>query len=255
MIDIHSHILPGIDDGAKTMDDSIAMAKHALEQGVTTIIATPHHMNGKYENKKMDIIHHVNQLNDILQNEGIPVTVLPGQECRIYGDIIEDFNKEEILTMNNGGKYIFIEFSSSHVPAYAEQLLYNIQFEGIIPRIVHPERNQVFLNDPDTLYEYVNRGALTQVTAASVVGGFGKKIQKFSHKLIEVDLTHFIASDAHNVSSRGSKMKEASELIEKKFGKSVLEMFHANAQSIVEGTYIATHTPLLIRKKKFLGLF
>jgi len=65
MIDIHSHILPGIDDGAKIMDDSIAMAKHVLEQGVTTIIATPQHMNGKYENKKMDIIHHVNQLNDI----------------------------------------------------------------------------------------------------------------------------------------------------------------------------------------------
>ena len=85
---------------------------------------------------------------------------MAGQECRIYGDIIEDFNKEEILTMNNGGKYVFIEFSSSHVPAYAEQLLYNIQFEGIIPIIVHPERNRVFLNHPDTFYEYVNRGAL-----------------------------------------------------------------------------------------------
>ena len=199
MIDIHCHILPGIDDGAKTMEDSLAMAAQAVQQGITKIIATPHHKNGKYENRKQDILPKVAELNKVLKEKGIPLDILPGQEPRIYGELVEDYQKGEIVTLNDGNQYVFLELPSAHVPRYTGKLLYDIQSEGLTPIIVHPERNQELIQNPDLLYEFVKNGTLTQVTAASMAGDFGKKIKKFSHQLIEANLTHFIASDAHNI--------------------------------------------------------
>lgn len=147
MIDIHCHILPGIDDGPKTIEESILMAKEAVNQGINTIIATPHHRNNSYVNEKESILRIVREFNEILQNEQIPLEILPGQETRIFGEILEDYKKEEILTLNNSN-YLFIEFPTSTVPRYAERLLYDIQLEGLIPIIVHPERNKEILENP-----------------------------------------------------------------------------------------------------------
>ena len=254
MIDIHSHILPGVDDGAQSLEDSLAMARQAVEQGISTIVATPHH-NSKYENNKEMIMPRVVELNNSLQKAGIPLQIIPGQECRIYGELIEGLQKGELLTINDSGKYMLVEFSSSSVPMYAEQLLYNVQFEGIVPIIVHPERNQKLISEPDMIYEYVEKGILMQVTAASVVGAFGKKVQKFCMQMLEANLVHFIASDAHNVTTRDSKMKEAYDLIEKKFGREYVSYLKENARCVVDGQYIATRTPQPIKRKRFLGIF
>ena len=254
MIDIHSHILPSIDDGAMDEQASIAMAKQAVAEGVHTIIATPHHKNGQFENKKEFILQQVEKLNEILSIESIPLTVLPGQELRINGGVLADYEAGEILTLNQT-QYLFIEFSSGHVPRYAEQLLYDIQLKGLTPIIVHPERNQELITNPDLLYQFVEKGALTQVTAASITGGFGKKIKKFSHQLIEANLTHFIASDAHNITSRSFKMQGAYSEIEKESGKSIVYLFMENAELLVEGKQVYKEMPQRIKTKKFLGLF
>jgi protein-tyrosine phosphatase len=255
MIDIHSHILPGIDDGAKTIQDSIDMAKKAVAEGIHTIIATPHHKNGKYENKKSDILPLVYQLNEYLQSEHIQLEVLPGQECRIYGEILEDYQNGEILTLNQDSQYLFIEFPSSSVPRYAERLLYDIQVEGLTPVIVHPERNAELIERPDKLYRLVQKGAVTQLTASSLVGYFGKNIQKFSQQIIEANLTHFIASDAHNISNRTYKMEEAMDYIEKKYGIDTVYYFTENAELLVGNKTIHKEIPEEIKKKKFLGIF
>ncbi|MFJ8266832.1 tyrosine-protein phosphatase [Peribacillus asahii] len=254
MIDIHSHILPGIDDGAMDEQASIAMAEQAVAEGIHTIIATPHHKNGQFENKKEFILQQVEKLNEILSIESIPLTVLPGQELRINGDVLADYEAGEILTLN-GTQSLFIEFPSGHVPRYAERLLYDIQLKGLTPIIVHPERNQELITNPDLLYHFVEKGALTQVTAASVTGGFGKKIKKFSHQLIEVNLTHFIASDAHNITNRSFHMQRAYSEVEKEFGKSMVYLFMENAELLVEGKQVYKDMPRKIKTKKFLGLF
>lgn len=254
MIDIHSHILPGVDDGAQTMEDSIAMAREAVKEGIHTIIATPHNKNGKYENIKSSIISNVLQLNSLLQKENIPITILPGQENRIYGEIIEDMEINKILTLNHS-QYLFIEFPSSHVPRYTEQILYDLQLKNVTPIIVHPERNQELIEQPDKLYKLVNNGVLTQVTAASLAGYFGKKIKIYSQQLIEANLTHFIASDAHNTSTRGFKMGEALDFVESKFGVDMVYMFTENAELLIDGKAVFKEVPEKVKKKKFLGIF
>lgn len=254
MIDIHSHILPGIDDGAQTIKDSVEMARVAVNEGITTIIATPHHKNNQFNNLKSSILIEVNDLNNVLKQENIPLTVLPGQEVRIYGEVLEDYYKEEILTLNHT-KYLFIEFPSSSVPRYAERLLYELQTEGIIPIIVHPERNKELQEKPELLYQLVKNGALTQVTASSVAGYFGKNVKKFSEQLIEHNLTHFIASDAHNTHNRSFKVVEALDMIEENFGVDYIYLFKENAELLIADNNIIKEIPERIQRKKFLGIF
>jgi protein-tyrosine phosphatase len=254
MIDIHCHILPSVDDGAKDINDSIEMAREAVKEGIHTIIATPHHKNGKYENNKLEVIEKVNQLNTVLKNEHIPLTILPGQETRIFGEILEESEFEHILPLNFT-QYIFIELPSSHVPRYTEKLLFDIQLKGLTPIIVHPERNQEIMSNPDSLYNLVKKGALTQITASSVAGYFGKKIRRFSLQLIEADLTHFISSDAHNITNRGFKMSEAIDVIDKRYGVDMIYFFTENAELLIEEKSIYKEEPQRVRQKKFLGIF
>jgi protein-tyrosine phosphatase len=255
MIDIHSHILPGIDDGAKTLEDSMDMARKAVSEGIHTIIATPHHKNGKYNNKKSDILPIVEEVKNRLKDEKIPLEVLPGQECRIYGEILEDYRKGSVTPLNLVSQYLFIEFPSNSVPRYADKLLYDIQVEGLTPVIVHPERNAELIERPDKLYRLVKNGAVTQLTASSLTGYFGKNIQKFSQQMIEANLTHFIASDAHNIHNRSFKMEEAMDYIEKKYGIDTVYYFTENAEVLVDGKTIYKEIPEEIKKRKFLGIF
>ncbi len=255
MIDIHSHILMNVDDGAQSESDSLEMARQAVKEGITTIVATPHHKLRSYHNSKQTVVTGVARLNELLQKEQIPLTVLPGQEVRIDGDLLEDFQKGELLTVNDKGMYLLIEFSSSHIPAYAPRLFYELQLAGYIPVIVHPERNTVFLEQPNRLYEFVNHGALTQVTAGSIVGCFGKKIQKFSHQLIQANLTHFIASDAHNTTTRSFKLVEAFETIRTHYNDDTVSLLQHNAELLVQGKNILTEIPEKIQKPSFFSFF
>ncbi|MBU8586950.1 tyrosine protein phosphatase [Priestia megaterium] len=255
MIDLHCHILPGIDDGAKTLQDSVDMAREAVSQGIHTIVATPHHQNGKYKNEKEYILQQTSNLNKCLNQENIPLTILPGQETRIYGGILEDYLEGKILTLNQTNKYLFVELPSGQVPQFTERLFYDIQTKGLTPIIVHPERNSRLIEEPDILYELVNKGALTQVTASSLTGQFGKKIKRFSFDLIEANLAHVIASDAHNISGRSFHMQQASNLISSQYGKDMLYTFQENAEAIVNGYSCLKGTPEKVKKKKFLGVF
>lgn len=255
LIDIHCHILPGIDDGAADFTESLLMAQKAQEEGIKKIIATPHHQNGKYNNFKEDIIQKASELNDYLKSEQVKLEILPGQETRIYGEMVEDFDKGEILTLANISSYVFIELPSGHVPRYTEQLLFDLQMKGLTPVIVHPERNSELIEQPDKLYKMVKNGAATQITAASFVGYFGKKIQKFTADLIEANLTHFLASDAHNTTNRTFKMEEALETVKQQYGTDLLFMLLDNAEAIVEGQDIFREIPERVKKKKFFGLF
>ncbi len=254
MIDLHCHILPDVDDGARDLSESIKMAQKAVEQGIHTIVATPHHLNNRYENPKQTIIDRVRELNKVLLEEKIELNVLPGQETRIYGEMVEGYEAGEILSIDNS-QYVLVEFSSSQVPRYAEKLFYDLQMEGLVPVIVHPERNQEIIERPELLYQLVKKGALSQVTAASICGDFGKKIKSFSLQLIDANLTHFIASDAHNTSNRTFKMREAYDIVQAKYGNDMVYLFKENAELVIEGSHVYKEVPERIKKKKFFNIF
>ena len=253
MIDIHCHILPGIDDGAKNVEDSLTMAREAVKEGIHTIIATPH-LNSQYDNRKPAILEKVDLLNRNLQEANIHMKILPGQEPRIFGEILADLETGDIQTLNDS-QYVFIEFPSSHVPRYTEKLLFDVQVKGLTPIIVHPERNAELIERPETLYKLVEKGALTQVTASSLCGYFGKKIKNYSMQLIESNQTHFIASDAHNVVNRTFKMDEAFSLIDSKFGTDYVYLFKENAELLIDKKNIIKEMPMEIKKKRKFLLF
>lgn len=254
MIDIHCHILPGVDDGAQSLSDSLSMARMAAQQGIHKVVATPHHLNNSYENPKQSIIARVQDLNEALREEIVDLEVFPGQEVRIHGEMLEGYQTGEILSVNHT-PYILVEFPSNHVPRYTEKLFYDLQMSGLIPVIVHPERNQEIIERPELLYQLVKKGALTQVTAASVSGDFGKKIKNFTLQLIEANLTHFIASDAHNIKNRSFKMREAFGTIQQKYGNEMLYYFEENAALVIEGKHVYKEDPERVKKKKLFYLF
>ncbi|WP_080843892.1 tyrosine-protein phosphatase [Cytobacillus gottheilii] len=253
MIDIHCHILADVDDGAKTMEDSIEMAKAAVKEGLKTIIATPH-LNQSYQNYRVDITTKVRELNDVLAKEQIPLTILPGQEVRIYGELLEDLQEGKILPLNHT-QYLFVELPSNHVPRYTERLLYDIQMEELTPIIVHPERNKQLLEQPDLLYQFVKNGALTQVTASSLNGHFGKNIQKFSTQLLDSNLTHFVASDAHNTINRNFQMADAFAKVQSEYGSDMVYLLTENAQLLLSGHNVYKEIPEKVRRKKLFGIF
>lgn len=254
MIDIHSHILPGIDDGARNMDESLAMAQRAVQEGIHTIIATPHHKNSMFDNPAAIILEKTQALNRRLEEEKIPLKVLPGQEPAIFGELLKDYELGEVLTLNQT-QYVFIELPSGHVPRYTDQLLYELQLKGLVPVIVHPERNQEIIERPELLYNLVKKGSLAQLTASSISGVFGKNISKFCFQLIEANLVHFIASDAHNVRKRTFKMAQAFDMIDSRYGVDMVYLFQENAELLVEGLNVYKEIPQRVKPKKFLGLF
>jgi len=254
MIDIHSHILSAIDDGSQSDDESLLMLKAAISEGIRTIVATPHH-NYKFANEKSKVIAKVEKMQQIIEQNNLEITALPGQEIRIYGELLADYEAGKLLTIADNGNYMLVEFPFQHVPRYAEKLLFDLEMAGIKPIIAHPERNSELLENPEKLYNLVAKGALTQLTTSSLTGFFGTKIRKFSEQLIKANLVHMIATDAHNMTSRPFDMNKAYAEIDKKNGADYVSYFQENAQLVIRGKPIDVEQPQHINKKKFLGIF
>jgi len=252
MTDLHSHVLPGVDDGAKDEAMSLAMMRAAVADGITHLAATPHHQNGRYRNERLDVLEKVAALNELAAQNQLDLTVVPGQEVRLYGELLEDFSHDKLVPF---GRYLLIEFPTHQVPHYAERLFYEMQLSGLTPIIVHPERNVELLKRPERLVSFIEKGALVQVTAASVMGRFGKKIQKFTHQLFLADAVHIIASDAHNTDSRGFCMGEAYGWIEKKYGEDVAEALQNNAKAVLANEVFYPNPPQAVKSGKRFGLF
>ncbi|MDU6577953.1 MAG: CpsB/CapC family capsule biosynthesis tyrosine phosphatase, partial [Enterococcus raffinosus] len=185
MIDLHSHILPGVDDGAQTLEDSLEMARKAISQGITHLMCTPHHNNGKYNNPADKIIREVANLQGELDKRGLDLTLLEGQEVRLTEFLLTAIQRDEILFTDLDNTYLLIEFPTNEVPIYAEQVFYQLLNRGQVPVIVHPERNAVFREEPNRLVSFLEMGTLTQLTAPSIVGIFGSDIQQTARQMLE----------------------------------------------------------------------
>jgi protein-tyrosine phosphatase len=249
MIDLHCHILPGIDDGAETLEASIAMAEKAISQGITHILCTPHHNNGKYINEKSKVIAHVASLQKELDERQLPLTLLEGQEVRITGDLMEAIYRNEILFTDLGDTYLLIEFPTFEVPLYAKRLFFDLIQLGITPVIVHPERNADFRKDPNRLLPFLVMGCLAQLTAPSYMGVFGKSIQKTAKIMVKHNLVQMAASDAHGIYKRTFYLKECYEQIAKDFGQEKAESMKQAAKDLANGDEVSYPMYKEVRKK------
>ena len=235
MIDIHCHILPHIDDGPFSWSVSLNMCRQAVANGINTIIATPHTFNGVYHNKPKDIEEKVKILNQKIKENNIPLKILPGSEVHLSADVIEAIKKKEILTLNKSN-YILLEFPHTQIPLHIEEILFQIQIMGITPIISHVERNLKFQQKPSLLSQLIQKGALAQITAASLCGFFGPIAKKIAQKFLSEELVYSIASDAHSDSEEGrgsffsQALKEASKIIGH---QSTLKLVKTNPQKII----------------------
>ena len=254
MIDLHCHILPAVDDGAATLQASLAMSEQAIEQGITHLLCTPHHNNGRYENEKSSVIAAVHHLQNALDERNLPLTLLEGQEVRVTGELITAIEKDHLLFTDITDTYLLLEFPTQDVPVFSESLFFELRTLGKVPVIVHPERNAIFREDPNRLIPFLEMGCLAQLTAPSIVGIFGKQIQKTAYEMVTHNLVQMVASDAHGVTKRRFYLKEAYEIIEQEWGKEKVLQMQQDARDLINGDEVSYPSYTEAKKKKF-GLF
>lgn len=255
MIDIHNHILIGADDGPQTKEDAINLITQAKEEGITSIVATPHHLHTRYNNPVNNVKSKVNEIISIEEIKKLGIEFYYGQEIRITDQILPEIENGNIIGINNS-RYLLIELPSNEVPHYTQNLLNELQVLGYIPIIVHPERNRAIAQNLDLLFQLINGGALSQITSTSLNGSMGKNIKKVTLQMIDNNLTHFIASDAHSVNERPFLMK--SLLNDKKlknYRKEIIELIE-NARLIIEDKKLIKEIPTQgYNHKKRFGIF
>ena len=245
MVDTHTHILPALDDGAQSMEQSLQMVRIAVKDGIRQMIATPHVIGGLYENKKEDILTAVAQLNTRLQEEGIPLTILPGAEYRLEPDLAQRLKGGELLTLNESGRYLLVELPDTFLPDFTADVLYQIQLAGVTPIIAHPERNIVLSQEPAQLAAFIGRVMAIQVTTGSVRGRFGQQAQKTSRHLIKECLVHIVASDAHSPSGRTPRLEVTRQLISELYGPETSRiLLQDNPRRICQGQELINPPPV-----------
>jgi protein-tyrosine phosphatase len=233
MIDIHCHILNGLDDGPDEIETSWAMAESAIEDGVTHIIATPH-ANGTWPFVP-DVIK---RKHDEMQArfEG-KLTFATGCDFHLSFDNLEDIRHDSWRFTLNQKNYLLVEFADFSIPASLDQALHNLQLAGLRPIVTHPERNPLIRSQPERLYHWLQQGCLVQVTAQSLSGRFGKLAQEASQRWLAAGAVHFIASDAHNTTSRPLRLREAFEWVRDTHGEEVARaVMIDNPRAAFDGT-------------------
>ena len=209
-VDIHCHILPGIDDGARDWDDALAMARLAVEDGTSTIIATPHQLGSWNQNRGDDIRRLTAELNERLQAEQIPLTVLPGGEARFEAELVERIASGDVLTLGDRHRHVLVELPHElYLPL--DSLLKSLVSRRISVILAHPERNQGILRQPELLGTVVDAGCLAQITAGSLCGTLGSELQQMSEWMVREGLVHIVATDAHGPRTRRPLLGRAYE--------------------------------------------
>lgn len=212
LVDIHCHLLPGLDDGAVSWEESLAMARLAADDGVSTVVATPHQLGSYAANDGETIRASCRQLQELLDQRGVRLRVLPGADVRIEPDMIRKIHAGEVVTLADHGRYVLLELPHElYFPL--DRLLSDFRSAGLIGILSHPERNQGILGQPHVLEPLVDAGCLLQLTAGSLTGTFGPRIRSFAEWLILKGFVHFVATDAHGSKSRRPLMRRAFERV------------------------------------------
>lgn len=198
MIDIHNHIIWGIDDGSKSLEESLEMARYAESIGIKKIITTPHFKTNVFESDKYEILEKVAILNESLKEANIDIVVQGGQEIHLDENFYKYLESDRLLTIGNHQQYILVELPFRDYPYYIHDMLVTLVDKGLTPIIAHPERNARIRQHLDMLTQLVETGCLLQMNAASILGEYGSDVKKAAKYMIKNKHMHLIGSDAHN---------------------------------------------------------
>jgi protein-tyrosine phosphatase len=232
MVDIHSHILPGLDDGAKNLEESVAMLKMAAAAGTTDIVATPH-ANSEFAFQP-----------DLIAEKVAELTAAVGQSIRIYTgcdfhlqyENIQDALEHPTKYTINHKNYLLVEFSDLMIFNTTGDIFYQLRNAGMVPVVTHPERNWLLQKRFESIAEWVAEGACLQITGQSFLGRFGRSAKEYAEKLMKAGLVHFVASDAHGTRDRTPELREAFDYIAGKYGQDRAEqLFVINPRAAIAG--------------------
>jgi protein-tyrosine phosphatase len=241
MIDLHCHVLHGVDDGPDHIDQSLQMLREAAAQGITTICATPHVDSWADGRTEMVLLDRLNQLRDATAKANIPVEIILGSEI-YFGVGIESIRSYRFSTLGGNGKYWLIEFSSEIFPSIMENFVRKSISWGIIPIIAHVERYSLLHLRPKYLKGIADAGGLLQIDAGCFVGQYGKRLQKRSHQMIINGHCHVVASDAHDMIKKPLYMQGAYKVVRDLKGpKTASRLFVDNPREILQGNPIPSH--------------
>ncbi len=240
MVDIHSHIVYGVDDGSKTLETSIAMLEMAAECGTTDIVATPH-SDLRYPYNPELIDARIAEMQGAL---GDRIRIHRGCDFHLHFDNIRTCETDQSRFTINGLRYLMVEFADTHIPKNIAQVFRDMIRREITPVITHPERNALLMGRVSELVEWVRFGCLIQVTAQSFSGRFGKKAEEGCKRLMRQNLVHFVASDAHDTEWRPPDLRGARQHVEAEYGADVAErLFTVHPRMVLTGEYIECDDP------------
>jgi protein-tyrosine phosphatase len=232
MVDVHCHILPGLDDGPDSIEESLAMAEAAIDDGITHVVATPH-CNSEYP---FDYAY-VQRLRDRLQSEvGDRLKLATGCDFHLNPENLNALRADASQFCINQRDYLLVEFNEISIPPSMDDTLHNLQLQGLRPVITHPERNAILRRQPERLTKWVRLGCVVQVTAGSITGTFGPRAQEDSMCWIAKGIVHIVASDAHNTKRRPLRLQPAYRAVSEQFGSTKAQaLFVDNPLAAFEG--------------------
>lgn len=243
MIDIHTHILPMIDDGPTLMQESLEMCRIAVNDGIKKIIATPHVQNGMDDSDANKVLEKIRMLNQLLKQEGLDLVIFPGAEVHLNDRLLDTdiLRGSSILTINDGKKYILLEFPFQWIPPETEQIIFKLKSMGFTPILPHLERNHRIQRNPHMVVRYVEMGAILQVTAQSITGDFDAVPLKCVLWMLKNNLVHVIASDAHSPIARPPILSRAVKVVSELLGEEAAKkMVLEHPRMILEGLPFST---------------
>jgi len=236
MIDIHCHLLPGLDDGPKSLEVALSMARLAVKGGIHTTICTPHWHPMAYPNHRETILEACNIFASELEKAKIPLDVRPGCELSLDTSLEEGISKGSLLTLNDGGRWILLELPSEILPPRLEDYFWYLQGCGYYIIIAHPERHPGLQSDPMRLYRWVKMGIFIQVTASSLLGRMGPKVTAFCRQLLTHRLIHFLGSDAHGIKWKRPILAPAVRVAEDILGQeTALRLVTSHPKAVLKG--------------------
>jgi protein-tyrosine phosphatase len=236
MIDIHHHLLYGLDDGSPDLQTSLEMCRLAVAEGITHIVCTPH-ANNRYPYQPEVNAEKLATLRDAIEKEGLPLTLGIGCDFHLSFDNIQSLKEHPTRYTINGKDYLLVELPDHGIARGMSEAFYEMQLAGVTPILTHPERNATLQTDLSRLANWLRGGVLVQVTAGSVTGQMGRTAERISHQLLENRWVHFIATDAHNLTSRSPQPHRAYEVITKRYGAELAErLFVDNPRAAFDGT-------------------
>lgn len=253
MFDMHSHIIHGIDDGAKNLEESLKMIGVAAEEGLEYIAATPHYARGYYENSYISIKKRVKDLNNIIEAKGIDIKIIPGQEVYLDDHTLKDY-KNGLLGCIGDTSYMLVEFPMDNLPKNALDILYELRVRGVNPIIAHPERYKYFIEKPSLINNFLEEEYLFQINTGSLKGTFGQKVRNTTVTFINNGIISFIGSDCHSLNKRCPGIINGISIINE-ISPRTMDNIEKNYKLLLEDKPIKVNYSLIREKRNIFSFF